>query len=80
MRPTLVGGFVDKTSGTLSAPDLDVNIQWNLDMSHMMHLKLMAYDDGTSGQYTVQVLNTFVHKVLVLCLITTYQVKKKNKK
>ena len=66
MYPTLVGGFVDKTAGTLSAPDLDVNIQWNLDISHMKYLKLMAFDDGTSGQYTIKVLNIYSPQGFVL--------------
>ena len=31
MKPLLVGGSIDETAGTLTAPDLDISIQWQLD-------------------------------------------------
>jgi hypothetical protein len=55
MKPVLVGGAVDKTAGKLTAPDLDFNIEWELDEDLTSHLKIEPTDKGESGQYTVQV-------------------------
>ena len=51
----LVGGSVDKTAGTLTAPDLDCNINWNLQQEITKHLEIVPTDDGESGQYLVKV-------------------------
>ena len=55
MKPVLVGGAVDKTAGTLTAPDFDFNIEWELDEDLTSHLNIEPTDSGESGQYTVQV-------------------------
>ena len=55
MSPVLVGGAVDKTAGTLTAPDLDFSIQWNLEEELTKHLHIEPTDMGESGQYTIQV-------------------------
>ena len=51
----LVGGIIDKTAGTLTAPDLDLNLEWELDEEVTRHLVMRPTDDGESGQYTLQV-------------------------
>ena len=56
LKPVLVGGAVDKTAGTLTAPDLDFNIEWELDEDLINHLDIEPTDAGESGQYTVQVI------------------------
>ena len=56
MMPTLVGGAVDNTAGTLSAPDLDINIEWNISAKIAELLEVEPIDDGESGQYTIKVL------------------------
>ena len=53
--PSVVGGFVDETSGSLSAPDIDLNIQWPLDLDLTKHLVIQPLDSKQSGQYTIQV-------------------------
>ena len=51
---------MDQTAGTLTAPDLDFNIEWELDEALTSHLDIEPTDNGESGQYTVQVyLNLF---------------------
>ena len=55
MKPVLVGGAVDKTAGTLTAPDLDFSIQWDLEEKLTKHLHIKPTDLGESGQYTIQV-------------------------
>ena len=55
MKPVLVGGAVDKTAGTLTAPDLDFSIQWDLEEELTKHLYIEPTDLGESGQYTIQV-------------------------
>ena len=56
MKPVLVGGMTDHTSGTLTAPDLDFSLQWELSKELTSHLAIMATDQGESDQYTLQVL------------------------
>jgi hypothetical protein len=53
--PVLVGGSVDKTAGTLTAPDIDCNINWDLGEEVTSLLEIVPTDQGESGQYTVQV-------------------------
>ena len=67
LKPVLVGGAVDKTAGTLTAPDLDFNIEWELDEDLTSHLNFEPTDSGESGQYTVQVYLNFV--ILMLSYI-----------
>ena len=55
LKPVLVGGFMDKTSGTLTAPDMDFNIEWELNEDLTRHLLIQPTDEGESGQYTLQV-------------------------
>ena len=55
LKPVLVGGSIDKTAGTLTAPDFDFSIEWELDEELMSHLDIEPTDTGESGQYTVQV-------------------------
>ena len=59
----LVGGFVDKTAGTLTPPDLDLGIQWELDEELTRHLVISPTDEGESGQYTLQV-NSVYFKII----------------
>ena len=54
----LVGGFIDKTAGTLTAPDMDFNIEWELNEELTRHLVIQPTDEGESGQYTLQVRYT----------------------
>ena len=55
LKPLLVGGSIDETAGTLTAPDLDISIQWELDEELTRHLMIKPTDEGESGQYTLQV-------------------------
>ena len=55
LKPVLVGGSIDNTGGTLTAPDLDFNIEWELDEEVTSHLDIRPTDQGESGQYTLQV-------------------------
>ena len=55
MKPDLVGGLIDGTSGTLTAPDLDFNIEWELSEEVSRLLVIRPTDGGESGQYTLQV-------------------------
>ena len=59
MKPVLVGGAIDGTAGTLTAPDLDCTIEWDLLEEVTRHLVIRPTDEGESGQYTLQV--RFVH-------------------
>jgi len=56
VRPLLVGGAVDNTSGTLTAPDFDFNIEWNLNKDILQHLSIYPTDNGESGQYLVKII------------------------
>ena len=57
LRPELVGGLIDGTSGTLTAPDLDLNIEWELKNEEITKLLIIRpTDGGESGQYTLQVI------------------------
>jgi hypothetical protein len=49
---------MDGTSGTLTAPDLDFSLQWELNEELTSHLVIRPTDQGESGQYTLQVLST----------------------
>ena len=53
--PVLVGGCVDQTAGTLTAPDIDCNINWYLGNEMTSLLEILSIDGGESAQYTVQV-------------------------
>ena len=55
MKPVLVGGAIDGTAGTLTAPDLDFTIEWDLFEELTRHLVIGPTDEGESGQYTLQV-------------------------
>ena len=46
----MVGGCVDQTAGTLTAPDIDVNINWDLGKKMTSLLKILPTDGGESGQ------------------------------
>ena len=62
MKPVLVGGFIDGTSGTLTAPDLDFNWEWDINEEITKHLIIQPIDNGESGQYTLKVyFNICVH-------------------
>ena len=50
-----MGGAVDKTGGTLNAPDMDFNIEWDVDKEIIENLIIKPTDDGQSGQYLLQV-------------------------
>ena len=52
----LVGSAVDNTAGTLTAPDLDLNIEWRLGHEVSKYLDFVSLDDGLSGQYEVRIL------------------------
>ena len=51
-----MGGLVDGTSGTLTAPDVDLNIEWEMTEELAELLVIAPTDKGESGQYTLQVL------------------------
>ena len=54
----IVGGLIDGTSGTLSPPDLDLNIEWHINDEDLLMLNLFdihTLDEGASGQYQLQV-------------------------
>ena len=53
--PQIVGGLADGTSGTLTAPDLDLNMEWHLGDEVMEHLEILVLDDAASGQYRLKV-------------------------
>ena len=55
LKPVIVGGLIDNTAGTLTAPDLDLNIEWELDDEMAKLLIIRPTDEGESGQYMVQV-------------------------
>ena len=55
LRPVLVGGAVDNTAGTLTAPDLDVNIEWDLEEELAKYLVINPLDNGESGQYEIYI-------------------------
>ena len=50
MKPVIVGGAVDDTGGTLTAPDLDVNIEWRINERMAKHLVIRPTDQGETGQ------------------------------
>ena len=52
----IVGGLIDGTSGTLSAPDLDLNVEWHINDEDLLNLfDIHTLDEGASGQYQLQV-------------------------
>ena len=55
LRPVLVDGAVDNTAGTLTAPDLDVNIEQDLEEELAKYLVINPLDNGESGQYEIYV-------------------------
>ena len=51
-----MGGLIDGTSATLSPPDLDLNMEWELDNEEMLGLlRIRALDNAISGQYEIEV-------------------------
>ena len=55
-KACIVGGMSDKTSGTLSPPDLDLNVEWHIKDSELLQLlQIDTLEDGASGQYQIQV-------------------------
>ena len=67
----IVGGLIDDTAGTLSAPDLDINIEWELDEKLAGLLVIKPTDEGESGQYTVQV-NTYLDPDTLWQIVADY--------
>ena len=56
LKACIVGGMSDKTSGTLSPPDLDLNVEWHIKDSELLQLlQIHTLEDGASGQYQIQV-------------------------
>ena len=53
--PQIVGGLTDGTSGTLTAPDLDLNMEWQLGEEIMEHIEVLVLDEAASGQYQLKV-------------------------
>ena len=66
--PVLVGGSVDKTAGTLTAPDIDCNINWNLGKEVTSLLEIQPTDEGESGQYTVKVELDLLNRTSMILL------------
>ena len=62
VMPQIVGGLADGTSGTLTAPDLDLNVEWHLAEGVMEHLEILVLDDGASGQYRLKVKKLLLSK------------------
>ena len=57
-RACIVGGLCDGTSGTLSPPDLDLNVEWHISDQELLQLiDIHTLDEGASGQYRIQVPN-----------------------
>ena len=55
-KARIVGGLCDGTSGTLSPPDLDLNIEWKINNKQLLDfLDIHTLDEGASGQYQIQV-------------------------
>ena len=55
-KARIVGGLCDGTSGTLSPPDLDLNIEWQINNNELLNLfDINTLDEGASGQYQIQV-------------------------
>ena len=55
-KARIVGGLCDGTSGTLSPPDLDLNIEWQINNKELLNLfDINTLDEGASGQYQIQV-------------------------
>ena len=57
--PQIVGGLADGTSGTLTAPDLDLNMEWQLGEEVMEHIEILVLDEAASGQYRMKVIYLF---------------------
>ena len=55
--PQIVGGLADGTSGTLTAPDLDLNMEWQLGEEVMEHIEILVLDAAASGQYQMKVIH-----------------------
>ena len=52
----IVGGLIDGTSGTLSPPDLDLNVEWHINREDLLNLlQIRTLDEGASGQYQLKV-------------------------
>ena len=52
-----MGGLADGTSGTLTAPDLDLNMEWQLGEEVMEHIEILVLDNAASGQYRMKVIH-----------------------
>ena len=57
VMPQIVGGLTDGTSGTLTAPDLDLNMEWQLGEETMEHIEVLVLDEAASGQYQLKVIH-----------------------
>ena len=57
VQPQIVGGLRDGTSGTLTAPDLDLNMEWQLEEEVMSHVEILTLDGAASGQYRLKVVH-----------------------
>ena len=62
--PQIVGGLADGTSGTLTAPDLDLNMEWHLGDEVMEHLEILVLDDAASGQYRLKVIQIYNYIII----------------
>ena len=63
--PQIVGGLADGTSGTLSAPDLDLNMEWQLGEEIMEHIEVLVLDEAASGQYQLKVIYLLAIQVFI---------------
>ena len=63
--PQIVGGLADGTSGTLTAPDLDLNMEWHLGDEVMEHLEALVLDDAASGQYRLKVIQIYNYYIII---------------
>ena len=62
-KACIVGGMSDKTSGTLSSPDLDLNVEWHIKDSELLQLlQIHTLEEGASGQYQIQVQCSCIEK------------------
>ena len=63
LKACIVGGMSDKTSGTLSPPDLDLNVEWHIKDNELLQLlQIHTLEDGASGQYQIQVQCSCIEK------------------
>ena len=60
-----MGGLTDGTSGTLTAPDLDLNMEWQLGEEIMEHIEVLVLDEAASGQYQLKVIYLLAIQVFI---------------